>query len=249
MRYIYYIIMILLGISAIIGYELRSSRSNTKDAAIIINDKVITADEFKKMYSSCPADLKETNDFINSLVTKELLIQESQKEGIDKDESFRKSIQNYYEQSLIKSLMDRKYASLHITVSDEELNRYLAFLNKKFTLTLYSFSSQEEALSGNYMNMESKNVNFDDLSGDMRDRIVALKEGAVTEPFRAGGKYIVIKIDRIETVSSRPPSGTEKENIRNMLIDEKKEKIMNDWIADLRKKASIKVLITGKNQG
>ncbi len=79
---------------------------------------------------SQPSQQRRKSDCVNSLITKELLLQESQREGIDKEESFRESIQNFYEQSLIKLLIDRKFASLHVTVSDEDVNRYIALMNK-----------------------------------------------------------------------------------------------------------------------
>jgi hypothetical protein len=89
MRYIYYIIIIFFGLSAIIGYELRSRNASPKEAALIINKKVITTGEFNELYALQPSRSREKNDFINSLITRELLIQESQNEGIDRDESFR----------------------------------------------------------------------------------------------------------------------------------------------------------------
>lgn len=246
MRYIYYIIIILLGLSAIIGYELRSKHYPLKDAALIINERVITIDEFNKLYSSQPPHLREKDDFINSLITKELLIQESQKEGIDKEEPFRKSIQNFYEQSLIKQLLDRKFASLQITISDNELNRCIGFLNRKLHLTIFSFNNAEEAKKGNYINGESKIVYFEDLSKDIRDIIVSHKEGEITEPMKTGEKYVVVRLDKIEKCSSRTLSSIEKESIKNMLIEGKKEKIINDWLADLRKNARIKILLKGE---
>lgn len=247
MRYIYYIIVIILGLSAIFGYELRSKSPSPGEAAIIINDKVISVEEFNKLYSSKSTDVGDRGDFINSLITKELLIQESKKEGIDKEESFRRSIQNFYEQSLIKLLMDRKCACLNITVTDDELNRYIVSLNKKMHLTIFSFDSADEARKGDYGDGERKSVYFEDLSKDMRNSVMSLEEGKLTGPVKTGEKYIVIRLDKIENIPSRIPSGPEKDNIRKMLMEERKEKILNDWIADLRKRASIKVLLGGKN--
>ena len=247
MRYIYYIIIILIGLSAIIGYELRSKHYPPKDAALIINGRVITIDEFNKLYSSQPPHLREKDDFINSLITKELLIQESQKEGIDKEEPFRKSIQHFYEQSLIKLLMDRKFASLNITINKDELNRYVSFLNKKLHVTIFTFDSIEEAKKGDYRDGESKGIYFVDLSKDIRESVISLEEGKMTEPIKTGDKYIIIRLDRVEIRSSQMPSDAEKERIKKMLIEEKKEIIINDWMADLRKKASIKVLINRAN--
>jgi parvulin-like peptidyl-prolyl isomerase len=247
MRYIYYIIFILLGLSAIIGYELRSKNDSFKEAALIINGRVITTDEFNKLYSSRPSHVKEKSDFINSLITKELLIQESQKEGIDKEESFRRSIQNFYEQSLIKLLIDRKFASLNITVSDEEINRYIAFLNKKLHLTMFSFDSLEEATRGNYGDGESKTIYFEGLCEDIRYCIISLKEGEMTKPIKIGEKYVVVRLDKVEISPLHKPSTIDKDRIKRMLTECKKEKMINDWITDLREKASIKILLNVKD--
>jgi len=247
MRYIYYIIIIFLGLSAIIGYELKSRNASPKEAALIINKKVITAEEFNELYALQPSRSREKNDFINSLITRELLIQESQKEGIDREESFRRSIQNFYEQSLIKLLIDRKLASMDITATGDELDRYIAFLGKKLYLTIFTFDNIEEARKGDYVDGESKSVYLEDLSEDMRNPIISLAEGKTTEPVKMGGKYVVIRLDKTESIPSQPISDSEKDKIKKMLAEEKKGKLIIDWIASLREKASIKILVSGKN--
>ena len=247
MRYIYYIAIILLGLSAIIGYELRSPKNSVKDAALIINNRIFTTAEFNGLYSEQQPRMQSKTDFINSLITKELLIQESQKEGIDKEEPFRRSIQNFYEQSLIKLLIDRKLASLKVTVSDDEINSYLAALQKKFYITLFSFASPEQARKSKFGIGEKRIVHLDDLSGNVRNRVLALKEGQMTGPVKTGNIYTVIRLDKVETDHSRLPSDRGKEKIRMMLTEEKKENIINDWISSLRKNATIKILENEKN--
>jgi len=141
MKYIYYIVIILLVISVIIGYELIGNRNITGEPAIVINDRTITSTEFERLYSQRQPHGQSKTDFINSLITKELLIQESREIGIDKDESFRKSIQNYYEQSLIKLLIDRKISSLKPTDIDDEFIKCVNAFNKKFHITVFSFDT------------------------------------------------------------------------------------------------------------
>jgi len=249
MRYMYYIAVILLGLSAIIGYELRSPKSTVKDAALIINDSVLTTGEFDKLYSLQQTRMQSKADFINSLITKELLIQESQKEGIDKEEPFRRSIQNFYEQSLIKLLIDRKLASLKVTASDDEINAYLAALKKRFHITVFSFDSPEQARSSKYLDGEKRTVYLDDLAGSLRNTVLALQEGQMTEPLKTGDTCTVVRLDKVATDSSRITSGQDKEKIRTMLEEEKKENIISDWIAGLRKKATIKIQVNKKNLG
>jgi hypothetical protein len=249
MRYIYYIAVILLGLSAIIGFELRSPKNTVKDAALIINDSVLTTGEFNTLYSLQKNGMQSKADFINSLITKELLIQESQKEGIDKEEPFRRSIQNFYEQSLIKLLIDRKLASLNVTVGDDEIHTYLAALKKKFSLTVFTFDSLAQARSSKYHDGEKRTVYLDDLAGDIRNRVLVLKEGHMTEPVKTGDTYTVVRLDRVTPDASRVPSGQDREKIRKMLEEEKKETIISDWIAGLRKKAAIKILANERKEG
>jgi len=248
-RYIYYIALILLGLSAIIGYELKTPRDTVKDAALIVNDYVLTTGEFDKLYSLQKPGMQSRSDFINSLITKELLIQESQKSGIDKEEPFRRSIQNFYEQSLIKLLIDRKLASLKVPISEDEINAYLAALKKKFHITIFSFSSPEKSGSHQYKDGEKMTVYLNDLSGGIRNSILTLKEGQMTGPVKTGDTYIVVRLDKVEPDPSRVVSVQDKKQIRTMLEEEKKESAISDWIAGLRERAKIKILIHEKNEG
>jgi hypothetical protein len=69
----------------------------------------------------------------------------------------------------------------------------------------------------------------------------------MTGPVKAGDSYLVIRLERIEPIPHRVPSTEEKEKIREMLREEKRERMINDWIAGLKKKASIKILINNEN--
>jgi parvulin-like peptidyl-prolyl isomerase len=249
MKYIYYIVFILLGISAIIGYELIGSRNIPGDAAIVINDRTITSTEFEKLYSQKQPHGQSKTDFINSLITKELLIQESRKLSIDKDESFRRSIQNFYEQSLIKLLIDRKISSLKTTDIDDEFIKCINAFNKKFHVTVFSFDTLEQASKGDYEKGEKKIALLDDLSADIRESVIRSEAGKIIGPLKSGDKYLVVRLDKIETDPSCLPSEHDKQDIRAMLSEEKKEKIINEWISDLRKKAIVKIYLKEKNQG
>jgi hypothetical protein len=247
MRYIYYILTIFLVLSAALGYELLSSPVPAKDTAMSINGRVITMHEFNRLCASPPHRLKAQCDSINYLITRELLIQEAQREGIDKEEAFRKSIKNFYEQSLIKLLMDKKFDSLKVSVSDEELDRYISFLGRKVHLTVFTSNTLEDAEKGNYKDIKTRQMSFEDLSTVARDRIFPLKEGEKTQPFSEGGKFVVLRLDKAENSLHISSSEKERESIRKMLISEKKEKMMDDWVAGLRKKADVKVLLNQNN--
>ncbi|MBI5640009.1 MAG: hypothetical protein HZA17_06245 [Nitrospirae bacterium] len=247
MKYIYYIIGIFAALSLIIGYELFKTPAAPKDAALIINDRVITYDEFNRLFSSQPPHMRDKDEFINSLITKELMIQESQKTGIDREESFRKSIQNFYEQSLIKLLMDRKFAAPDIGVSDDELNRYISFMNKKLHLTIFTFDNDEKAGKGDHSARESRTIYFEDLCREIRNNVISLREGESTKPFRYGETYIAVRLEKIEQAPAQAVTIAEREKIKKMLAEEKKEHTVNDWISGLREKATVKIMVNGNH--
>lgn len=250
MRYIYYIILIFLALSAALGFELFSSPVPKKDTAMIINGQVITIKEFNRFCSS-PSfrNFYTKRAAADSLITRELLIQEAQREGIDKEESFRRSIKNFYEQSLIKLLMDRKFDSLKVPVSDRELDRYVSFLGRKVYLTVFTTDNMDDAEKGDFKDTEKREMNFDDLSSDIRDRIFMLKQGEKTGPIREGGKFIVLRLDKAENPPHAPKVVPEqkREKIRAMLVAAKKERIIDEWIAGLKKKATVKIMLNLKD--
>ncbi len=243
MRYLYYIVAILLLLSAIIAYQLSVPAVPEQKAALIINEKVITTEEFARLFEARQARGEGKRDFINSLITRELLIQASQKEGIDREEPFRKSIQNFYEQSLIKLLMDRKFASLDISVSDEELSQCVGLMRKKMHLTVFSFADQEGAEKGVTQKGETTAACFRDLSQDIQSAVAGLEPGQKSKPLMVGDRYLVVRMDKAADAAACAPPAVDRERLRQTLREEKKEKIINDWVSDLRKKAFIKILI------
>jgi hypothetical protein len=249
MRYIYYIVFIVAAFSAAIGYELFSSRVPQKDVALSINDRVVTAEEFDRLYASRPQDIAGKEEFINSFIMKELLIQESQREGIDKEKSFRRSIQNFYEQSLIKLLMDRKFASYETPVSEEELDRYLSLVGSKLVITTFSVEGAGEARMTRDKEGQRSTVLFDDLSGELQNAIVRTKEGETTAPFSSGDKFVAVRLDKVDSSAPRSFTEEEKATARRMLVEQQKERAIRDWTSALRKKASIKINVSEENRG
>lgn len=243
MRYIYTILIILLIVSVVAIYELNKKEKIQEDAAIIINKKVIKRDEFEKLYSLQPSYLKDRQEFINTLITKELLIQESQKEGIDKEESFRRSLQNYYEQSLIKLLMDRKFSSLEIGVNEREINKYATFMDKKIRLVFYYYKSIDDIENNKVYEVERVVSDFSNLSQDVRCSLIYIDKGEVTKPIKIGERYAVIRIEGVEPATSRVKQQMNIDEIRRAIVEFKRQQMINDWILSLRKKADVKIYV------
>jgi hypothetical protein len=245
MKYIYYIAAILTISLALIIFQYFTDRPATdKQPAIVINDRVITVEELAKLR---PPHDESRQDFINSIITKELLIQEAQRSGIDKEELFRRSIQSFYEQSLVKVLMDRKFASLNIVVSDEEVEQYHSMFDKKVSLTIYKGAKAEDLNTGAATG-EKMIVSFRDLSRNMKLVVSLLKKGEKSRPFISGSEYVSIALDDIQPNGVRQ-SGMDRDGIRKLIAEEKREQMISEWMEGLRKKAKIKVQAIGTNGG
>ena len=224
-------------LSLIFGYLNFSSSEQPADALMSINKRVISKQEFDRHFSKIYS--KDRAELMDTLVTQELLIQEAQRMGVDKTDTFRRTIQDFYEQTLVKQTIDKKLSTTPITITDNEIDHYLVFQEQKLHLTFFTAENEAAASKGQLKQGETKVVRGKDLSEDLSSHIQRLKVGGSTAPIGSGSDCIVIRLDKVEngTVQSVPAAA--KEALRKMLTEQKKNAIINTWIAELRKKAVI----------
>lgn len=104
-------------------------QSDKRDIVTRVNDRNITADEFRYVLGEsykkriAPLTEAEKGDLLDQMIKKELLIQEAKKRNLDQDEDFRRTIETYWEQTLIRNLLDRVGENLSgkIHVSKEDM--------------------------------------------------------------------------------------------------------------------------------
>jgi hypothetical protein len=109
---------IFLALLAIAGCCCKSSddKACAKGSAVAkINNYVMTSADFQEEASfAAPTILMSTNPdqakekALNELIIRKILLQEAQKKNFDKDQAFRKEIEKYWEQALLKLLMKEK---------------------------------------------------------------------------------------------------------------------------------------------
>ena len=247
MKYIYYIATIFILSSFVLGYALFQEKINIKipqenSTALIINDKYISIDELNKLFNSRSKFFHNKNEVIDSIINKEIILQEAELEGINKEESFRILIKDYYEQSLTKILIERKISSFKINVYDDEINNFQNMLNKKIYITQIS---RDQKSSG--QEIEKKIINFIDLSDDVKNVIYNLKENDQTEPITINGKKISYKIDKIETDTSIQETNLSRDDIHEILKTQKQKKYLDEWMSNIKSKSTIKILIDTNN--
>jgi peptidyl-prolyl cis-trans isomerase C len=129
MKKLFFIIFAILFLA---GCSAGNNDSNKKIIAQINKYKMTAEDlgyEFKKVpYDEIVMLKTETGrkQYLDRLIEKQVLLQEAQRQGIDREKDFMKSIESYWEQALLKILLERKSKEISglIHVYDNELAEY-----------------------------------------------------------------------------------------------------------------------------
>jgi len=105
-----------------------------------INERVITLAEFEQEMEQLPPSLKTLmvtekgrKEFLQSLIERELLLQEGVKEGFDKDEKVLSKVEQFKQGLIIESLTEKLCAGKD-EVSDKEVEIYYRVNKGKFFL-------------------------------------------------------------------------------------------------------------------
>lgn len=121
-------------ISLLLFFSCSGGNSDNSDVLAEINDYKLTKREFQaqladelEMDSEFKLTREARDEFLEEIIKKEILIQEAKNLNLDKKEQFIRSIERYWEATLIKDLMERKGKEISklIVVSQEEIiDRY-----------------------------------------------------------------------------------------------------------------------------
>lgn len=133
----------LMGCGSSTGSEKNGAKKN--DIVLQINNSKISLAEFNDLikleaYADPETDLTiDTRDqFINYLIRKELLIQEAARLKLDSKQAFIRTIEKYWESTLIRNLLDLKCAELkkEVLITDGKIDTYYLKNKARFTQPL-----------------------------------------------------------------------------------------------------------------
>lgn len=240
MKYIYYIIGILILITIGLAVRLSDLKVDVSESALIINDKIISKSELEDL-SKFGSYHSRGKDFIDSVITRELLIQEAIKRGIHKEEAFRKSIEVYYEQSLVKNIVDRKIQALSPNVTESMIGKYNEMHLSRLKYTKKTFESKDDLYKRKVSSTAAMEGEFEDLSEALRYSLFLLSPGDKSEPELLYEGYVVYQLDEI-IVNPEAEKIDDDSQVRSFLIDQEKNALFNTWMNDLKKNADIQVL-------
>ncbi|MFA5902673.1 MAG: hypothetical protein WC836_01975 [Desulfobacula sp.] len=242
MKYIYYIIGIMIVLSGFTAYELFATRIEISKPFLIINDKIISEAEFQIELKKKPSDMSREL-FIESVIDKQLLIQEAIRNEINKEENFRISVKNFFEQSLIKILLDRKFASIVVDVTDKDIEKYENLIKCKIFFTKYVYPTLKDLNEKTVETAQKMESDFINLSDDLKFTLLSLEKGESSKPQKNGIEGIIIyrldDVQKINTESTGEYNSLDIKKVSVMIQNKKKEKVLEDWTDGFRKSAII----------
>ncbi|MFH2059621.1 MAG: hypothetical protein ABIJ59_12060 [Pseudomonadota bacterium] len=242
MKYVYYIVAIVIIFSGLAAYGLFDTRIEISEPVLSINDRIYSDAELEKLLKIEPFDMTR-EQFIQSLIEKQLLIQQAIKMDINKEENFRQSVQNFYEQSLIKILMDRKLDSLVVDVTTEEVARYEELTQKKLTITKLIYPGMVDLKNRTNETIEVINTEFINLSDDLKFIVLNLNKGESSNPqnrWETGA--VIYRLDDIKPIEKTANDREKVFDVKQVSLfiqGKKKEQLLEKWIASIRESADI----------
>lgn len=239
--YRHIILFIIFGVTFSIGVTRFVLRPSHENAAIIINKKTVSIDDFNEKFNN-KSYFQDKNGFISSMVLRELLVQEALKTGIQNQDYFIKSIKEYYEQSLAQSMVDQKYKSLDVSVDESIIDRYIDLADKTLDITVLNYTNLENIKQGKLVSEEKMSLAFDKLSSEVKYELLALKEGGLSEPSCSSAEGCsVFRLDRIRSEHPTETKKVDRDTIGQIIREQKKERLVAEWLEILKNKANITI--------
>ncbi len=269
----------LLGAAAIavgfLGFLSSCTPPPETKVVALVNGRAITQTEFDLRWNELSEATRARYDkeggkrrFLDELITRELLMQEARKQGLDQNESIRDRTQRYKEQLILDELLKDKIKT-KIELTKEELDAYFEkhahelLGPNKVQVSLMLLGNLPAAkdlkkqveLGGSFeryaqrYSIDEKSKAKGGLYGPYRkgllppdvDAVIpTLKQGMVSDPIKTDAGYYIVKVEPLDKETLQADQAT-RERLRQELLAEKRRKRFEDVIADVRAKAQIRL--------
>jgi peptidyl-prolyl cis-trans isomerase C len=241
----------------------------------LVNGRQITQTEFEARWGELAEATKVRYEkeggkrrFLDELITRELLMQEARKLGLDQNDAIRDRAQRYREQLILDELLKDRIKT-KIELSNEELDAFyeqhaqelLTPLKVRVSQMLLPNISAAKDLEkqinqGGHFAQFAQRYSIDEKSkakgGDLgpyrKDLVVpevdevihTLKPGFVSAPIKTDAGYYLVMISSLDTEIIQADVAV-RERLRQELLNEKRRKRFDDVIVDIRAKATIRL--------
>jgi hypothetical protein len=238
------------------GLTLLACGSGTKEKVVaVVNDAPIVESELRHEVAgygkNSPVTRQTVEDQLKIMIEQKLLIQEAVKMGLTDDPKFAETIKTYWEQTIIRNLIDAKTRELsaQVFVTDQELTAEYERMKHRLRMRAIRGVRSKQEADAMARRMEGGQridgeeiigpLFYDDVKGSPMAAAFDLKDGQVGA-FFADGEYVVLCVIGREPVSLSPRKEMDK-RIRESVILYKKQEALSAWIADVKNKAKVRI--------
>ncbi len=241
----------------------------------LVNGRAITQYEFDVRWNELSDATRVRYDkeggkrrFLDELITRELLMQEARRQGLDQNDGIRDRAQRYKEQLVLDELLkDRLRAKVEL--SQAELDAYyekhahqlLAPLKVQVSQMLLNNYPAAKDLkkqieTGGDFAKFAQRYSIDDktkskggdlgpyrkglLNPDVDTVVQTLKPGIISEPIKTDAGYYLVKVSPLEKETIQADLAT-RERLRQELLADKRRKQFEEVISDIRAKATVRL--------
>ena len=241
----------------------------------LVNGRQITQTEFEARWGELAEATKARYEkeggkrrFLDELITRELLMQEARKLGLDQNDAIRDRAQRYKEQLILDELLKDRIKT-KIELSSEELDAFYEQHSQELLTPLKVRVSQmllpnisaakdleKQINQGGHFAQFAQRYSIDEKSkakgGDLgpyrKDLVVpevdevvqTLKPGFVSAPIKTDAGYYLVMVSSLDTEIIQADVAV-RERLRQELLNEKRRKRFDDVIVDIRAKATIRL--------
>lgn len=250
---------IILILVLFLSLNLGCSKVNSDDEKIVavLNKEPITLKEFQKeialrskqnpAYKVTPSAIEDQLDII---IDRRLMIQEAMNMGLVSNPDFVRTIQTFWEQTLIRELIENKNREWEerIFVTEQEITNYYRKAQqivtfkvirtrdvKKAEEMLERAKKQEDSLKWEVVGP----VAYFDVDNLALKEVFHLSEGQ-QKILKDGEEFLVISVEKKETVAL-PPLEKIQAQIKKEVLERKKTEALEEWLAEVRGKADIEI--------
>lgn len=270
--------LLLAGLLAVAGPSLPGCTMQPQEeepVVALVNGRAITQTEFELRWREL-SDATRTRyekeggkrRFLDELITRELLMQEARRRGLDQSDAIRDKTQRYKEQLILDELLKDKLQS-KVEISKAELDAYYELherelldpLKVQVSLmllpNLYAAKDLEAQVNrGGSFAKFAQRYSIDEKTkakggdlGPYRKGLVApevdaairaLKPGLVSAPIKTEAGYYLVMTTPLDKETIEADLATQ-ERLRQELLADKRRKRFEEVIADIRTSATVRL--------
>lgn len=204
-------------------------------------------------------DEETKRDLLDELITKKVLVQEAGRGGFDREKEFMREIEKYWEQALIKFLLEEKSREIagSLKINNSDIEEEYARRKKRVLVELVIMDegpkAEELARAGDRFDKVKESFKESiileqapewresgDLPEDLEGRVFFMNRGETTEAVSYDGNWAVLRVLDVGE-KEMPPLEEVREEIRRDIVKTREEEMLDDWISELKKGAKVKI--------